>query len=145
MLARTARSLAERVERNRALVCTVSGSANRAFAASTKETSEESNLKFPKTEKPNTKPKRDLANPVVAESIRRKKLAKGIVDDRLPPPPLCAECGRRFCRCARGAPEKPREPLDTDCCHSEPRCKFCVFVVYRELLEEYENAQRGSS
>jgi len=93
------------------------------------------------------KPKRDMTNAVVVESIRRKKLAKGIVDDRLPPPPLCVACGRRFCRCEARALERPREPLESDCCHSEPACTFCVKVVYAELLDEYERAmaKRGES
>ena len=88
------------------------------------------------------KAKRDLTNAVVVESIRRKKLAKGIVDDRLPPPSLCVACGRRFCRCETRALERPREPLESDCCQSAPACTFCVKVVYAELLEEYEGAMR---
>ena len=86
------------------------------------------------------KPKRDMTNAVVVESIRRKKLAKGIVDARLPPPALCPTCERRFCRCEDRAPEPPRAPLESDCCASEPACKFCVKVVYEELLAEYEAA-----
>jgi hypothetical protein len=99
--------------------------------------------------KPKPKPKRDYTNPVVVESIRRKKAAKGIVDDRLPVPEICPTCARRFCRCAKpngaaaaAALARPREPLETDCCRSDPRCKFCVFKVYEELLEEYEAAVR---
>ena len=90
------------------------------------------------------KPKRDLTNPVVRESIRRKKVAKGIIDARAPVPDLCDACGRRFCRCENAAKppsEAPRKPLESDCCHSDPRCKFCVFVVYDELLEEYERSR----
>ena len=95
--------------------------------------------------KPKPKPKRDYTNPVVVESIRRKKAAKGIIDDRLPVPEICPTCARRFCRCATppSALVRPREPLETDCCHSDPRCKFCVFKVYEELLEEYEAAVRA--
>ena len=91
------------------------------------------------------KPKRDYTNPVVVESIRRKKAAKGIIDDRLPVPEICPTCARRFCRCAKApsALVRPREPLETDCCHSDPRCKFCVFKVYEELLMEYEAAVRA--
>jgi len=99
--------------------------------------------------KPKPKPKRDYTNPVVVESIRRKKAAKGIVDDRLPVPEICPTCARRFCRCAKpngaaaaAALVRPREPLETDCCRSDPQCKFCVFKVYEELLEEYEAAVR---
>ena len=95
--------------------------------------------------KPKPKPKRDYTNPVVVESIRRKKAAKGIIDDRLPVPEICPTCARRFCRCVKppSALVRPREPLETDCCHSDPRCKFCVFTVYQELLEEYETAVRA--
>lgn len=95
--------------------------------------------------KPKPKPKRDYTNPVVVESIRRKKAAKGIIDDRLPVPEICPTCARRFCRCVKppSALVRPREPLETDCCHSDPRCKFCVFKVYEELLEEYEAAVRA--
>ena len=91
------------------------------------------------------KPKRDYTNPVVVESIRRKKAAKGIIDDRLPVPEICPTCARRFCRCAKppSALVRPREPLETDCCHSDPRCKFCVFKVYEELNIEYEAAVRA--
>jgi hypothetical protein len=95
--------------------------------------------------KPKPKPKRDYTNPVVVESIRRKKAAKGIIDDRLPVPEICPTCARRFCRCVKppSALVRPREPLETDCGHSDPRCKFCVFKVYEELLEEYEAAVRA--
>lgn len=86
------------------------------------------------------KPKRDMTNAVVVESIRRKKLAKGVVDARLPPPALCPTCERRFCRCEDRTSERPRAPLESDCCASEPACKFCVKVVYEELLAEYEAA-----
>jgi len=89
------------------------------------------------------KPRRDLTNPVVRESVRRKKVAKGLIDPRAPVPDLCQQCGRRFCRCDASALERPRRPLDTDCCESDPQCKNCVFVVYEELVEEYERVASG--
>lgn len=93
---------------------------------------------------PNPKPKRDTTNPVVNESLRLKKLAKGFAntspDPRRPVPELCPMCQRRFCRCSMKALEPPRKPLESDCCRSEPRCTFCVFVVYEDMLAEYNDA-----
>lgn len=34
--------------------------------------------------------------------------------------------------------EFSRASLESDCCASESACKFCVKVVYEELLVEYE-------
>jgi hypothetical protein len=139
MLAATARSLAERAARARTTIPSVSralsDAANAASASSTTDSS---------TKSVRDKPKRDMTNPVVVESIRRKKLAKGIVDDRLPPPALCETCGRRFCRCEGTAKAPPRRPLETDCCHSDPRCAQCVFVVYDELQREWEATRQKS-
>lgn len=139
MLATTARSLAERAARARTIVPSVSRAlSNDSNAPSASPTNVSS------TKTVGDKPKRDMTNPVVVESIRRKKLAKGIVDDRLPPPALCETCGRRFCRCEGAAKTPPRRPLETDCCHSDPRCAQCVFVVYDELQREWEATRHTS-
>jgi len=118
----------------------------RAFARITRSAFASSSdaVSPPSSTSKSAKPKRDLTNPVVRESIRRKKVAKGIIDARAPVPELCDACGRRFCRCENAVKppnEAPRKPLESDCCHSDPRCKFCVFVVYDELLDEYERSR----
>ena len=129
---RARRALSRAANAARAFASLESRAASRARARATQS---DANLPV-KT----PKPKRDMTNAVVVESIRRKKLAKGVVDARLPPPALCPTCERRFCRCEDRASERPRAPLESDCCASEPACKFCVKVVYEELLAEYEAA-----
>ena len=62
-------------------------------------------------------------------------------DERPLPPPVCSVCNRRFCSCSNRVLTEPQIPGPEDCCQSIPQCKFCVWTVYEEQLEEYRKGR----